>query len=48
MADGYSLLQMNICRQCFREKSQDIGFNKVGFYIRISIRISIPELWNTV
>lgn len=20
---------MNICRQCFREKSQDIGFNKV-------------------
>lgn len=22
-------LQMNICRQCFREKSADIGFNKV-------------------
>lgn len=22
---------MNLCRQCFREKSQDIGFNKVGF-----------------
>ncbi|ODM22906.1 hypothetical protein SI65_00495 [Aspergillus cristatus] len=21
-------LQMNICRQCFREKAQDIGFNK--------------------
>ena len=21
---------MNICRQCFREKSQDIGFYKVG------------------
>ncbi|KAJ5086919.1 40S ribosomal protein S29 [Penicillium alfredii] len=21
---------MNICRQCFREKSQDIGFNKVS------------------
>ncbi|KAJ5082910.1 hypothetical protein N7532_011953 [Penicillium argentinense] len=21
---------MNICRQCFREKSADIGFNKVG------------------
>lgn len=24
-------LQMNICRQCFREKSTDIGFNKVRF-----------------
>jgi hypothetical protein len=22
---------MNICRQCFREKSTDIGFNKVRF-----------------
>ncbi|PWY88443.1 hypothetical protein BO70DRAFT_359883 [Aspergillus heteromorphus CBS 117.55] len=22
---------MNICRQCFREKSSDIGFHKVGF-----------------
>ncbi|OQE24409.1 hypothetical protein PENSTE_c007G10243 [Penicillium steckii] len=22
---------MNICRQCFREKSADIGFNKVRF-----------------
>lgn len=37
LADGYPL-QMNICRQCFREKSTDIGFNKVGFlpfhYIR--------------
>ena len=21
---------LNICRQCFREKSQDIGFTKVG------------------
>ncbi|KAJ5190333.1 uncharacterized protein N7498_009318 [Penicillium cinerascens] len=24
---------MNICRQCFREKSTDIGFNKVRFYL---------------
>lgn len=24
-------LQMNICRQCFREKATDIGFNKVRF-----------------
>ncbi|KAF7713650.1 Uncharacterized protein PECH_001122 [Penicillium ucsense] len=23
---------MNICRQCFREKSTDIGFNKVRFF----------------
>ncbi|KAJ5476761.1 hypothetical protein N7475_002490 [Penicillium sp. IBT 31633x] len=23
---------MNICRQCFREKSTDIGFNKVRFH----------------
>ncbi|KAJ5344537.1 hypothetical protein N7452_002541 [Penicillium brevicompactum] len=23
---------MNICRQCFREKSTDIGFNKVRSY----------------
>lgn len=23
---------LNICRQCFREKSQDIGFTKVGDY----------------
>ena len=22
---------LNICRQCFREKSQDIGFTKVSF-----------------
>ncbi|KAB8079423.1 ribosomal protein S14p/S29e-domain-containing protein [Aspergillus leporis] len=22
---------MNICRQCFREKSQDIGFHKVRY-----------------
>jgi hypothetical protein len=22
---------MDICRQCFREKAQDIGFYKVGF-----------------
>lgn len=26
-------LQMNICRQCFREKATDIGFNKVGFFL---------------
>lgn len=25
---------MNICRQCFREKSQDIGFNKVRLLCR--------------
>lgn len=25
---------MNICRQCFREKSQDIGFVKVGHIFR--------------
>ncbi|KAJ5570623.1 uncharacterized protein N7459_010053 [Penicillium hispanicum] len=25
---------MNICRQCFREKSSDIGFNKVRFSLR--------------
>ncbi|KAI2817576.1 hypothetical protein CBS63078_5004 [Aspergillus niger] len=30
---------MNICRQCFREKSSDIGFHKVGFTIS---RIHIP------
>ncbi|KAJ5905165.1 uncharacterized protein N7473_002081 [Penicillium subrubescens] len=24
---------MNICRQCFREKSTDIGFNKVRAFI---------------
>ncbi|KAF2398646.1 hypothetical protein EJ06DRAFT_479486 [Trichodelitschia bisporula] len=23
---------LNICRQCFREKSQDIGFIKVSIY----------------
>jgi hypothetical protein len=27
------ILQMNICRQCFREKSTDIGFNKVRTFI---------------
>ncbi|KAJ5814689.1 hypothetical protein N7474_006466 [Penicillium riverlandense] len=26
---------MNICRQCFREKSTDIGFNKVSAHHRI-------------
>lgn len=47
MADRYLSLQMNICRQCFREKSQDIGFNKVGFlfdYIRMA---SMSNLWDT-
>ena len=24
---------MNLCRQCFREKATDIGFNKVGFFL---------------
>lgn len=28
-------LQMNICRQCFREKSTDIGFNKVRYALPI-------------
>ncbi|KAJ5606461.1 hypothetical protein N7510_009242 [Penicillium lagena] len=25
---------MNICRQCFREKSTDIGFNKVSYALQ--------------
>lgn len=32
---------LNICRQCFREKSQDIGFTKVN-YDSISILFSSP------
>ncbi|KAJ5482936.1 hypothetical protein N7539_006382 [Penicillium diatomitis] len=28
---------MNICRQCFREKSTDIGFNKVRFFFLLLI-----------
>lgn len=28
---------MNICRQCFREKSSDIGFNKVRHIISCHI-----------
>ncbi|CEO59866.1 Putative 40S ribosomal protein S29 (Eurofung) [Penicillium brasilianum] len=39
---------MNICRQCFREKSTDIGFNKVRtftFYLcRLEDDISEHEL----
>ncbi|KAJ5349310.1 hypothetical protein N7541_007037 [Penicillium brevicompactum] len=30
---------MNICRQCFREKSTDIGFNKVRSYSIIHLSI---------
>jgi len=36
-------LQMNICRQCFREKAQDIGFNKVRFD---TISLRAPK-WTT-
>ncbi|KAJ5871287.1 uncharacterized protein N7529_003640 [Penicillium soppii] len=31
---------MNICRQCFREKSTDIGFTKVRFTLDNSIQSS--------
>lgn len=35
---------MNICRQCFREKSQDIGFVKVGFHdLFLSFNFSAPD-----
>ncbi|PYH35009.1 40S ribosomal protein uS14 [Aspergillus neoniger CBS 115656] len=35
---------MNICRQCFREKSSDIGFHKVGFTItHIHIPAPVPQ-----
>ncbi|GLI75878.1 40S ribosomal protein S29 [Penicillium ochrochloron] len=30
---------MNICRQCFREKSTDIGFNKVRTFILYLYRL---------
>lgn len=33
------VLQMNICRQCFREKSTDIGFNKVRTFILCLCRL---------
>lgn len=37
-------VQMNICRQCFREKSSDIGFHKVGFTItHMHIPAPVPQ-----
>ena len=32
---------MNLCRQCFREKATDVGFNKVGFTWPFAPYISI-------
>lgn len=36
----YGLL---ICRQCFREKSQDIGFIKVGIVMTYTITVLTPN-----
>ena len=33
---------LNICRQCFREKSQDIGFTKVGDLVQEDIPPQTP------
>ncbi|GFF23824.1 40S ribosomal protein S29 [Aspergillus udagawae] len=33
---------MDICRQCFREKAQDIGFYKVGSHIRCRVGTPWP------
>ena len=37
---------LNICRQCFREKSQDIGFIKVRWNLRIVKRVWFGPLLN--
>lgn len=37
---------MNICRQCFREKSTDIGFNKVRFYLFAYTDSRIPRIYD--
>lgn len=40
---------LNLCRQCFREKAKDIGFNKVrAFEIPIRKKSSCPATLNSV
>ncbi|KAF5975766.1 40s ribosomal s29 [Fusarium coicis] len=34
---------LNLCRQCFREKAKDIGFNKVSFDRAESTRTATPR-----
>jgi hypothetical protein len=38
---------MNICRQCFREKSTDIGFSKVRFNSSLDSPIQHATYCNT-
>ncbi|KAI8625377.1 ribosomal protein S14p/S29e-domain-containing protein [Xylariaceae sp. FL1651] len=36
---------LNICRQCFREKSNDIGFVKVRNFLRFSAEWPRQVIW---
>ncbi|KAF9784184.1 40S ribosomal protein S29 [Fusarium sp. DS 682] len=38
---------LNLCRQCFREKAKDIGFNKVSFIKREYRALQRRGRWST-